>query len=70
MEDLTSLDGRTEPRTPVALWGLAAAAVALATWLLARVWRRWLAYLVGTPIFLIVLFVFFESFSRLLPAAY
>ena len=39
-----------------------------AAWLLGKLWRKWPAYLVALPIFLIVLFFFFESFSRLLPA--
>jgi len=36
--------------------------------LLGRLWRRWPVYLLGTPVFLFVLFVFFENISRLLPA--
>jgi hypothetical protein len=39
-------------------------------WLVGRLWRRWPAYLVGTPAVLGVLFVFFTHFSRLLPASY
>jgi hypothetical protein len=30
--------------------------------------RRWTAYIIGAPIFLVALFVFFENFARLLPA--
>jgi hypothetical protein len=44
--------------------------VALVLWLLGRSWRRWPVYLLGTPVFLGVLFFFFENFSRLLPANY
>ena len=40
----------------------------LGTWYLARRWRRWPAYLLGTPVFLFLLFFFFENVSRLLPA--
>ena len=43
-------------------------AVLAATWLLARVWRRWPAYVIGTLPFLVVLYFFFENFARLLPA--
>jgi hypothetical protein len=42
--------------------------VALATWFAARRWKRWPAYLAGGVVFLVVLFVFFENVSRLLPA--
>ena len=43
--------------------------MALATWYLSHMWRRrWLAYVVGAPVFLAVLFMFFENFARLLPA--
>lgn len=64
------LSGQSKARTPAVLWGLLAAAVWLGAWLLGRAWRRWPAYLLGTPVFLVVLFVFFENFSRLLPANY
>ena len=70
----TSLDGEAglsgDPaaRGPAVLWGFGAALVALAFWVLGQFWRRWPAYLIGTPVFLAVLFVFFENFSRLLPA--
>ena len=40
-------------------WGLLAAAIWLGAWLLARRWRKWPAYLLATPVFLVVLFVFF-----------
>jgi sortase A len=55
---------------PAILWGLAAALVAFAAWWLARVWRRWPAYLLATPVFLILLFGCFTQVERLLPAAY
>ena len=62
------LSGRDAARWPAFAWGLGAAAVWFLTWLVGRRWRRWPAYLVGTPVFLVVLFVFFENFSRLLPS--
>lgn len=55
------------PRLPVVLWGLLAAGVALGIWLLGRWWRRWPSYLLGGPVFLVVLVVFFEHLNRLLP---
>ena len=64
------LSGQSKARTPAVVWGLAAAAVWLVAWLVGKAWRRWPAYLLGTPVFLVVLYVFFENFSRLLPANY
>ncbi|MDQ4131666.1 MAG: class E sortase [Actinomycetota bacterium] len=63
-----SLSGDRAAAGPAVLWGLLAAVVLFATWLLGWLWKRWPAYLIGTPVFLLVLFMFFENFSRLLPA--
>ena len=62
------LSGQRVPATPAVAWGLTAAAVAVAIWLVGRAWHRWPAYLLGAPVFLAVLVVFFENVSRLLPA--
>jgi sortase A len=67
-EGEAGLSGGASAKRPAVLWGLLAALVWLVTWAVGRRWRRWPAYLVGTPVFLLVLFVFFENFSRLLPA--
>lgn len=64
------LSGADAGNGPVVAWGAASALVTLLVWLLGRVWRRWPAYLLGAPVFLVVLFFFFENFSRLLPANY
>lgn len=82
------LSGETQSRTPAVLWGLACAAVWLATWLAQTAIRRrapkrldargartqrllaWSPYLVGVPVFLVTLYVFFENFSLLLPGNY
>src|SRR5439155_24353366 len=42
------LSGVHEARSPAFLWGLACLAVLAATWTLARMWRRWPAYVLGT----------------------
>jgi sortase A len=63
-----SLSGDRSAAGPTIFWGLLAALVGLLTWLAARRWRRWPAYLLGGAVFLVVLFVFFETISRLLPA--
>ncbi|MEA2685704.1 MAG: sortase [Actinomycetota bacterium] len=67
--DVAGLSGDTAARGPAVGWGFLCAAIWLATWWLSRLWDRgWMAYLVGTPIFLGALFVFFENFARLLPS--
>jgi sortase A len=64
-----ALPGDPSARGPAALWGSAVVGVFLAIWLLGRAWRRWPVYLLGAPVLLVVLFVFFENLSRLLPAS-
>ena len=61
------LSGDRAAARPTVLWGLAAAAVGLAVWLLGRRIAR-LFWFVGAPVFLVVLFVFYENVARLLPA--
>ncbi len=67
--DRPGLSGAAAANRPAIAWGILAASVWLAAWAIGR-WsgRRWTAYLVGTPIFLVTLFVFFENVARLLPA--
>jgi sortase A len=62
------LSGKRRTIIPTVEWGFLAAAVAICGWLLGRLWRKWPAYLLATPVFLVVLFVFFENVSRILPA--
>lgn len=56
---------------PAAL-ALSALTIALwvGVWFAARRWRRLPAYLVGTPIVLVSMFLAFEQIARLLPASY
>jgi sortase A len=63
-----SVSGDSTAKLPAILWGLLAALVWFVTWLLSKRWGRVTAYAMGTPVFLVVLFVFFENFARLLPA--
>ncbi len=68
-EQRAGLSGGRAARGPTVAWGIVAASVWLATWLLSRMWhRRWPAYLLGAPVFFAVLFMFFENVARLLPA--
>jgi drug/metabolite transporter (DMT)-like permease len=62
------LGGERASAWPAVLLALACALIWVAAWLLGKLWRKWPAYLVGLPVFLLMLFFFFENFSRLLPA--
>jgi sortase A len=66
--DEASVSGDDTAKLPAILWGLLAAFVWFVTWLLSKRWGRLTAYVMGTPVFVVVLFVFFENFARLLPA--
>lgn len=63
-----SLSGDRAAAGPTLLWGLIAALVGFAIWLLGRRWRKVFAYPLGAPVFLVVLFIFFENIARVLPA--
>lgn len=65
-----SVSGEAAPKLPAILYGLLCAGIWALAWLVGKRWRKGPAYLIGLPIFLIALFYFFESFSRLLPANY
>jgi sortase A len=62
------LGGQRASAWPAVLLGVACALIWVAAWLLGTLWRKWPAYLVCLPVFLVMLFFFFENFSRLLPA--
>ena len=47
-----------------------AAAIWFGTWFAARSWKRWPAYLIGTPLVFVALFFAFLNIARLLPASY
>jgi sortase A len=64
------LDGEDAPIWPAIALGALCAAIWLLAWFLGRRWRRWPAYLLGLPFFLVALFFFFEAFSRFLPASF
>ena len=67
-EDDPGLAGDANARGPAILWGLIAFAVGFVIWLAGRHWKRWIAYPLGSPLMLLVLFLFFENINRLLPA--
>ncbi len=62
------LSGVRSDDGPAFLWGVLAGLIWLAAWAIGQSWRRWPAYCLATPFFLVVLFIFFENVSRLLPA--
>lgn len=66
------LSSEPEAREPALLWAGAAAAVWLLVWQVGRVWGRakWPAYILGAPVFLLLLFQCFTYVERLLPAGY
>jgi sortase A len=64
------IDGEGAPAWPAIVLGLVCALIWLLAWFLGRRWRRWPAYALGLPFFLVTLFFFFEEFSRLLPTSY
>ena len=67
--DRPGLSGAGAANRPAIAWGIIAGSIWLAAWAVGR-WtgRRWTAYIVGAPIFLVALFLFFENVARLLPA--
>jgi sortase A len=62
------LSGTRIPRQPAIGWGTAVAMAWLSTWALSKLWLRWPSYAIGAPVIIVLLFLFFENFSRLLPA--
>ena len=62
------LSGHRAAAWPAIALGVACGFIWIAAWLLGKLWRKWPAYLLGLPLFLVMLFFFFENFSRLLPA--
>lgn len=71
--EITQLGGGDpSAKLPALAWAAAAGAVWLVAWLIGRRWpaAKWPAYLLGAPVFLVLLFVCFTNVERLLPAAY
>jgi sortase A len=68
--DGAGLSGEGASAWPAILLAVACGFIWVAAYVLGLLWQRWPAYLVCLPVFMGVLFYFFESFSRLLPANY
>lgn len=65
---LDDIDGEGAPALITVVLGVGTALIWLLAWLLGRRWRKWPAYAIGLPFFVVSLFYFFEEFSRLLPS--
>lgn len=65
---MAGLSGVRSDDGPAFLWGVLAGLIWLAAWAIGQSWRKWPSYFIATPFFLVVLFIFFENVSRLLPA--
>ena len=63
-----SLSGDRQAAWPTFWWSLLLIAIALVTSILRRRFGRLRVYALSVPIFLLVLYVFFENMARLLPA--
>lgn len=63
-----NFSGERASPLPAVAWGTATAEVWSGAWFVGRRWGRWPAHLIGAPLFLVVLLVFFESVSTLLAA--
>jgi sortase A len=61
------LSGKGVSTLPGVAWGLACAAVWFLAWLIGRKRHKWLAYAVASPVFLVLLFIFFENTARFVP---
>lgn len=66
--DLSGLSGDRAAKFPVFLLGFLCALIWIVAWRVGKIWRKWPAYFVGFPFFMVALFYFFENFSRLLPS--
>lgn len=68
VDSLASGDPSAWPAT--ILWSTVALALWFGTWWAARRWKKWPAYLIGTPIVIVTLFFAFTAITRLLPSSY
>jgi len=66
--DIGSLSGQGTTTAPAIVWGIVCALLWFGAWLASRRVGRWIAYGVGTPVFLLCLYFFFENFARFVPA--
>jgi sortase A len=65
---LDDLSGNRSSRAPAVVLFILCGAIWVFAFSFSRLWRKWPAYGVCLPFFLVGLFFFFEEFSRLLPS--
>jgi hypothetical protein len=65
---LDDLSGNRSSRAPAVVLFVLCGAIWVFAFSFSRLWRKWPAYAVCLPFFLVGLYYFFESFSRLLPS--
>ena len=65
---LDDIDGEGAPALPAILLAVGCGLIWFLAWAVGRRWRKWPAYALGFPFFMVTLFFFFEEFSRLLPS--
>jgi sortase A len=70
LDQIDDIDGEGAAAWPAIALGVACAVIWLLAWAVGRRWRKWPAYFLFLPLFLVTLFFFFEEFSRLLPSNY
>jgi sortase A len=67
-EGIGSLSGQGASTAPAILWAVVCAGIWALAWVGARRLGPWIAYGIGTPVFLLCLYFFFENFARFVPA--
>ncbi|HZQ57531.1 MAG TPA: class E sortase [Acidimicrobiales bacterium] len=66
--DVGSLSGQGASTAPAVVWGVVCALVWGLAWAASHRWRKWAAYAIAAPVFLLALYFFFENFARFVPA--
>ena len=67
---VSGLSGEDSSNTPAIVWGMIAAVVGALWWLMFHRHPSWVTWILGAIPFLVVLFVFYTFFERVLPANY
>lgn len=65
---LDDISGETSSRAPAVVLFILCGAIWIFAFSFSRLWRKWPAYAVCVPFFMVGLFFFFEEFSRMLPS--
>jgi sortase A len=63
-----SLSGAGQSTAPAILWASVCVLLWIGGFLFGRRWRKWPAYVLTTPVFLLALYFFFENSARFVPA--